>query len=174
MDVLLRSAPHRGVNKWMGMWWAWVVSGIPSVWLILNTRSLRSIRVLSKPRRFLTWAQPGVCNICHYARSICQRKAARVWCLKKKAFWMNVCVWACALRKCRKILMHEAHCGMFPKHWETCALNIEESSGTVYLPATSHRFQISSNNLTCHFMVWYFCETWKPQSPNPSDAHKTI
>lgn len=92
---------------------------------------------------------------------------------ERKAFWMN---FACerVLRKYWRMLMREAHCRMFPKHKETCALNIEESSGTVYLPAASHRLQISSNNLTCHFMVWYFCGTWKPQTPNTSDTHRTI
>lgn len=122
---------------------------------------------------------PGFWSICHYARCIYVNAIAEEcsgWGKKReerKAFWMN---FACerVLRKYWRMLMREAHCRMFPKHKETCALNIEESSGTVYLPAASLRLQISTNNLTCHFMVWYFCGTWKPQTPNTWDTHRTI
>lgn len=61
---------------------------------------------------------------------------------------------------------------MFPKHWETCALDIEEGSGTVYLPAASHKFQINSVNSSFHFMVRYFCETWKLKHPQDNWGFK--
>lgn len=61
-----------------------------------------------------------------------------------------------------KMLMREARCRTFPKHWETRAFNIEESSGTVYLPAARHRFRISFNNFTFHFLMW---NLKKPQTP---------
>lgn len=107
--------------------------------------ALSAIRVLLKPRWFLTWAQPGICDICHYARSIMSTKQGAV--AAEESSLNERCVWMWRMVKNWK---------MFPKHWETWAFNIEESSGSVYFPAARRWFQISSNNLTCHFMMWYF------------------
>lgn len=144
-----------------------------SVWLILNTRSFHSIRVPSKADGFWAELNQVFAIFTIMPEPYVNTKRQGVVPQKRKLLkWMLRVNVQC--RKRRKMLMLEAHCGKFPKHWQTCALNIEESSGTVYLPAASHRFQISSNNLTCHFMVWYFCETWRPQTPNTSDTRKTI
>lgn len=143
------------------------VSGIPSVWLILNTRSLHSIRVLPKPRRF--WAEPN--QVFAQSKDRLSMHSSR-W--PPKDSFLNrrglcVCVCVRALCKHRKLLMHEVHCRMFPKHCETYASNIDGSSGTVYLEAAGHRIQLSSNNLTCHFMVWCFCEMCKRPSAADTD-----
>lgn len=62
----------------------------------------------------------------------------------------------CAPQMFRKMFLREARCRAFPKHWETWAFNIEESSGTVYPSAARHGFWISSDNFTWHFVMWYF------------------
>lgn len=73
-------------------------------------------------------------------------------------------------RVCAADVQKNAHaCRMFPKHWETRAFNIEESSGNVYLPATRHRFRISCNNFTCHF----WCEILGNQETTNTNSPET-
>lgn len=75
----------------------------------------------------------------------------------------------CVPQMFKKMLTREARCRMFPKHWETRAFNIEESSGNVYLPATRHRFRISCNNFTCHF----WCEILGNQETTNTNSPET-
>lgn len=128
-------------------------AGIPSVWLILNTRSLHSIRVLSKPRGF--WPELNQVLALQYLPFMqetpvnAKQKAVEP---QQESGLNERRVWACAPKISE--LAH-AHCGVFPKHWGTCALNTE-SSGAVCLQATSHRFQITSNSSTtswCDILV---------------------
>lgn len=106
--------------------------------------------VWSSQRWSLSWAQ-GVPDSLSYPGTIGAQRQGK----KKLSGWI-LCANVCALQMFGKMLLREARCRAFPKHWETWASNIEESSGTVYLPGARHGFRISFNNFTWHFAMWYF------------------
>lgn len=120
---------------------------------------------------FLTWTQPGAPALFASLQDAYVNTNQCTAVPEKDQFLRDCYMWAWLCR-CRK----KAHAWdprwMFPKHWETCALDIEECSGTVYLPAASHKFQINSINSTSHFMVRYFCETWKLKRPRDNWGFK--
>lgn len=116
----------------------------------------------SSRRWSLTWAQQGVPDSLGYPGTIraqCQGKKRKK---KQKLSGWILRASVCALQMFGKMLLREARCRAFPKHWETWAFNIEESSGPVYPPAARHAFRIGFNNFTWHFGKWYFR---KPHSP---------
>lgn len=128
--------------------WAGFMSGIPSVWLLLNMRSFYSI----SPNRGASCVQliQVFAIFRNYARTICQCITKHIWwCCgpERRAVWIIIAC-ECALCECWK--MNEAHreiflfSPFFPKHRWACASNIEEASGTVCLLATNHS---SASNL---------------------------
>ena len=140
------------------------LSRVRNLHCLTNSKKTRSLQSESSDSFWPELHQVFAVFSIMYAAS-CRRATRRCSAWNRKLSEWTLRVNACSTNIGKHSCMRPL-CQMFPKHWETCALNIEESSGTVYLLAASHKFQISSNNLTCHFMVRYFCETWKPQTPN--------